>query len=68
MTYPTPPNQRQHSTTKKLLKKTSLMANSEGEKNSRFGHYATSSNLHQGTVSVSEDTLGPEKCTPTHIQ
>ena len=44
------------------------MANSEGEKNSRFGHYATSSNLHQGTVSVSEDTLGPEKCTPTHIQ
>ena len=68
MTYPTPPNQRQHSTTKKLLKKTSLMGNSAGEKNSRFGHYATSSNLHQGTVSVSEDTLGSEKCTPTHIQ
>ena len=37
------------------------MENSAGEKNSRFGHYATSSNLHQGTVSVSEDTLGSEK-------
>ena len=69
MTYPASPNQRQHSTTKKLLKKTSLVGNSSAEKDSRFGHSATSSNLHQGTVSVSEDqTLGSEKCTPTHIQ
>ena len=64
MTYPAPLNQRQHSTTKKLLKKTSLVGSSSGEKDSRFGHSATSSNLHQGTVSVSEDTLGSEKCTP----
>ena len=68
MTYPAPPNQRQHSTTKKLLKKTSLVGNSSTEKDSRFGHSATSSNLHQGTLSVSENTLGSEKCTPTHIQ
>ena len=68
MTYPAPPNQRQHSTTKKLLKKTSLVGNSTAEKGSRFGHSATLSNLHQGTVSVSENTLGSEKCIPTHIQ
>ena len=67
MTYPAPPNQRQHSTTKKLLKKTSLMGTFSGEKNSRSGHSATC-NLHQGTVSASEDTLRSEKCTPTHIQ
>ena len=68
MTYPAPPNQRQHSTTKKLLKKTSLTGTFSGEKNSRLGHSATSCNLHQGTVSASEDTLKSEKCTPTHIQ
>ena len=62
MTYPTPPNQRQHLPTKNLLKKTSLMGTS------RFGHFATSSNFRQGAVIVSEDTLGSEKCTPSHIQ
>ena len=68
MTYPPPPNQRQHSTTTKLLTETSLMGTSSGEKNSRSGYSATSCNLHEGTVSASEDTLKSEKCTPTHIQ
>ena len=68
MTYPTPPNQQQHLPTKNLLKKTSLMGTSSGEKNSRFGHSATSSNFRQGAVSVSGDRLGSEKCTPPHIQ
>ena len=68
MTYPTPPNQRQHLPTKNLLKKTSLMGTCSGEKNYRFGHSATSYNFCQGAVSVSEDTLGSEKCTPPHIQ
>ena len=67
MTYPAPPNQRQHSTMKKLLKKTSLMGTSSGEKNFRFRYPATC-NLQQGTVSASKDTLRSEKCTPTHIQ
>ena len=44
------------------------MGSSSGEKNSRFGHSATLSNLHQGTVSAFEDTLRSEKCNPTHIQ
>ena len=68
MTHPVPPNQREHSTMKKLVKKTSLVGNFSAEKDSRFGHSTTLSNLHQGTVSVSENTLGSEKCTPTHIQ
>ena len=68
MTYPTLPNQRQRLTTKNLLKKTSLMGTSSGEKYSRFGHSATLSNLHRGTVSASEDIQRSEKCTPTHIQ
>ena len=38
------------------------------EKNSKFGHSATSCNIQQGTVSASEDTLRSEKCAPTHIQ
>ena len=42
------------------------MGHSPGETNQR--HSTTQSNLHQETVSVSEDTLGSEKCTPAHIQ
>ena len=38
------------------------MGHSPGETNQR--HSTTQSNLHQETVSVSEDTLGSEKCTP----
>ena len=68
MTFPAPPNQRQHSTMKKLLKKTSLMGTFSGEKNSRVGHSATSCNFHQETVSEPEDTLRSEKCIPAHIQ
>ena len=44
------------------------MGTFSGEKNSRFGHSVTSCNLYPGIVSVSEDTLRSEKCTPTHIQ
>ena len=68
MTYPAPPNQGQYSTTKKLLKKSSLVGTSSGEKNSRFGDSTTSSNLHRRTDSAPEDTQKSEKCTPTHIQ